>query len=93
MINCYQDYVFHFWKFMYWCNDKKFVAMKWKAILYSQCIRTLLSGVDNFKVDPMLNQGIIVLTGTETLQLFSRTFAIAKKIGELFAPTLNGITA
>ena len=41
----------------------------------------------------MLNQGIIVLTGTETLQLFSRTFTIAKQIEELFAPTLNGITA
>ena len=38
-----------------------------------------------------MNQGIIVSTGTETLQVFSRMFVTTKNL-ELFAPTLNGIT-
>ena len=38
-------------------------------------------------------QGIIDCKGTETLQIFSRMFVIVKKIKELFASTLNGITA
>ena len=39
------------------------------------------------------NQGIIDSKGTETRQIFSRMFVMAKKIKELFASTLNGITA
>ena len=38
-------------------------------------------------------QGIIVLTGMQTRQLFCRMFVMAEKIKELFASTLNGITA
>ena len=38
-------------------------------------------------------QGIIDCKGTETQQLFSRMFAMAKKIKELFASTLNEIPA
>ena len=33
------------------------------------------------------------LTGTETRQIFSRMFVMAKKFKKLFASTLNGITA
>ena len=39
-----------------------------------------------------MNQGIIVLTGTETRQLLSCVFSTLKN-KELFNPTYNGITA
>ena len=38
-------------------------------------------------------QGITDWTETETRQFFSRMFLMAKKIKELFASILNGITA
>ena len=40
-----------------------------------------------------MHQGIIDCKGTETRQIFSRMFVTAKKIKELFASTVNGITA
>ena len=40
-----------------------------------------------------MNQGIINCKGTETRQSLFHMFVIAKKIKELFAPTLNGIAA
>ena len=36
---------------------------------------------------PPFKEGIIVLTGTETLQIFSRMFVTPKENKELFTPT------
>ena len=41
---------------------------------------------------PPFKEGIIVLTGTETLQIFSRMFVTPKENKELFTLTYNGIT-
>ena len=46
-----------------------------------------------FQETEELRQRIIYWTGIKTRQISYRMFVIANKIEELFAPTLNGITA
>ena len=45
------------------------------------------------QVKCIINSRNYRLTGTETWQIFSRMFEIAKKLKKLFPSTLNGITA
>ena len=58
----------------------KFFVFSQKLFNYKTTLKT-----NNFVAK--FKQGIIDSTGTETRQIFSRTFAMATSFEELFAPT------
>ena len=54
------------------------------TVIYNMVLHLELSHFSSDLLTLVYNQGIIVSTGRETWQFFSRKFVMAKKIKELF---------